>query len=124
MSVRLITIVAAAALLSGAAYAQVNSAPPVQAAPSATAPAPSAVGPADSTGYNARPSADTGVDAATAPPAPVAPASSSALGDPAVAKAGDPGVVSNPPVADTAENRTKFGLPDSNAGKRSKARGN
>jgi uncharacterized surface protein with fasciclin (FAS1) repeats len=39
-------------------------------------------------------------------------------------KAGDPGVTSNPPVADTPENRAKYGKPMSNAGKRSAAKGN
>ena len=42
----------------------------------------------------------------------------------AMLKAGDPNVVSNPPVADTAENRAKYGKPMSNAGKRSAAKGN
>jgi uncharacterized surface protein with fasciclin (FAS1) repeats len=39
-------------------------------------------------------------------------------------KAGDANVVSNPPVADTPENRAKYGKPMSNAGKRTAPRGN
>jgi uncharacterized surface protein with fasciclin (FAS1) repeats len=39
-------------------------------------------------------------------------------------KAGDPNVVSNPPVADTVANRAKYGKPDSNAGKRTVPKGN
>jgi hypothetical protein len=39
-------------------------------------------------------------------------------------KAGDPNVVSNPPIADTPENRKAYGAPLSNAGKRSSAKGN
>ena len=39
-------------------------------------------------------------------------------------KAGDPNVTSNAPVADTPENRAKYGKPVSNAGKRSAAKGN
>ena len=88
------------------------------------APAAPAVGPTDSSGYNARAATDATADAATAPPAPAAPASSAALGDFTALKAGDPGVVSNPPVADTPENRARYGQPDSNAGKRSRAHGN
>ncbi len=38
--------------------------------------------------------------------------------------ASSPSVVSNGPVADTPENRTKYGMPMSNAGKRTAARGN
>lgn len=39
-------------------------------------------------------------------------------------KAGDPNVVSNGPVADTPENRAKYGKPMSNAGKRTAPKGN
>ena len=42
----------------------------------------------------------------------------------AALKAGDANVVSNPPVADTKANRAKYGLPDSNAGKRTVPKGN
>lgn len=42
----------------------------------------------------------------------------------ATLKAGDLNVVSNPPVADTPENRAKFGKPISNAGKSTPPKGN
>lgn len=42
----------------------------------------------------------------------------------AMMKAGDPNVVTNGPVADTPENRAKYGAPMSRAGKRTAARGN
>ena len=42
----------------------------------------------------------------------------------AALKAGDPNVVSNPPVADTPENRKLYGKPLSNAGKHSAPKGN
>ncbi len=125
MFARLLTFAAAAALLSGAASAQDNASPsPAAPATAPFAPAAPAVGPTDSSGYNARAATDATADAATAPPAPAAPASSAALGDFTALKAGDPGVVSNPPVADTPENRARYGQPDSNAGKRSRAHGN
>ncbi len=42
----------------------------------------------------------------------------------ATLKAGDPNVVSNGPVADTPENRAKYGKPMSNAGRRTAPKGN
>lgn len=44
-------------------------------------------------------------------------ASSDTLGDTSKLKAGDPSVVSNPPVPDTPENRARFGRPMSHAGR-------
>jgi hypothetical protein len=35
-----------------------------------------------------------------------------------------PSILTNGPIPDTAENRAKYGPPDSNAGKRSAAKGN
>lgn len=49
--------------------------------------------------------------------------SSSALGDAATLKAGDPGVVSNGPVPDTPQNRAKYGRPLSHAGRMTKPTG-
>ncbi len=54
----------------------------------------------------------------------VVPVSSKTPEEQAMLKAGDSNVVSNPPVADTPENRAKYGKPDSNAGKRTAAKGN
>lgn len=54
----------------------------------------------------------------------VIPVSSMTPAEQASLKAGDPNVVSNGPVADTKANRAKYGLPDSNAGKRTIPKGN
>ena len=54
----------------------------------------------------------------------VVPVSSKSPNEQATLKAGDANVVSNPPVADTPENRAKYGKPDSNAGKRTAPKGN
>ncbi len=122
MIARLLIAAASTALLAGAASAQTTNAPtPDASAPPpavSSAPAPDASAPpADTTGYNARASA--------APDAgPVLPAPSSALGDTTTLKAGDTGVVSNGPVPDTAENRAKYGKPDSHAGKKTAPAGN
>lgn len=50
-------------------------------------------------------------------------ASSDTLGDTSKLKAGDPNVVSNAPVADTLDNRAKYGRPMSHAGRATKATG-
>ncbi len=128
MLIRLIAATASIALLAGAASAQ-SSAPAAgdvssqplpadtSAAPdNASAPAVNAATP----GYNSR----VGASADNGAAAPTVPASSSALGDPTNLKAGDPGVVSNGPVADTPENRAKYGRPDSHAGTRTAPAGN
>ena len=52
------------------------------------------------------------------------PMSSQAPEAQATLKAGDANVVTNGPVADTPENRAKYGKPDSNAGKRTAPKGN
>ena len=39
-------------------------------------------------------------------------------------KAGDPNVITNGPIPDTRENRAKYGLPDSRAGRHSRPVGN
>lgn len=54
----------------------------------------------------------------------VVPVSSKSPDEQAALKAGDANVVSNPPVADTPENRAKYGKPASNAGKRTAPKGN
>lgn len=54
----------------------------------------------------------------------VVPVSSKSPDEQAALKVGDANVVSNPPVADTPENRAKYGKPDSNAGKRTAPKGN
>lgn len=80
-------------------------------------------------------SADMAADPAASPSAMAAPAaganasgvvpvSSKSPDEQATLKAGDVNVVSNPPVADTPENRAKYGKPASNAGKRTAPKGN
>jgi len=54
----------------------------------------------------------------------VVPVSSQSPEVQATLKAGDANVVSNPPLADTAENRAKYGQPMSNAGQHTAPKGN
>lgn len=76
--------------------------------------------------------ADPAAQPAMAPAAPdagvntsgVVATSSKSPDEQATLKAGDANVVSNPPVADTKANRAKYGMPDSNAGKRTVPKGN
>ncbi|MBI1683027.1 fasciclin domain-containing protein [Caulobacter hibisci] len=102
-------------------------APDQATTPSATdAPADQALNPTASPAP-ADPTAATTAPAATGAAAPASatlPASTSTPEEQATLKAGDPNVVSNPPVADTPENRKAYGKPMSNAGKRSAAKGN
>jgi uncharacterized surface protein with fasciclin (FAS1) repeats len=106
-------------------------APADQAAPAQT----STAMPADSTQAAPTTAADMAADPAASPSATSAPASgvntsgvvpvsSQSPDAQASLKAGDPNVVSNPPVADTKANRAKYGAPMSNAGKRSTPKGN
>ncbi len=78
---------------------------------------------------------DMAADPAASPSAMAAPAagvntsgtvavSSKSPEEQASLKAGDANVVSNGPVPDTRENRAKYGLPQSNAGKRTAPKGN
>ena len=108
MTLRMLALVAAVGFTAGAAQAQSQA--PAAPAPSSTALAQASPAAADAQAASA--------------PAPVLPASSSLLGDPAALKAGEPGVVSNGPVPDTAENRAKYGSPDSATGRRTKTAGN
>lgn len=122
---RLFAVAAATALMSGAALAQttttttttpVDQAPVNPAAPPAEMTDPGMMSPNPAT----TPSASTlGTDTAG-----VVPMSSQSPEVQATLKAGDPNVVSNAPIADTPENRAKYGKPMSNAGKRSAAKGN
>lgn len=131
MFVRIATAAAALTLMSGVAMAQ-STAPqagaPVNPDPTAAAPADQTM-PADPAATTPMPADPT---AATMAPAPTGMAtdtagtmtSSSSPETQATLKAGDPNVVSNPPVADTPENRKLYGKPMSNAGKHSAAKGN
>lgn len=124
MFVRIASAAAALALMSGAAMAQ------TAATQAPVNPDPTAAAPADQT-MPADPSATTMAPAA-AMPAPTGMAtdtagvmtSSSSPETQATLKAGDANVVSNPPVADTPENRKLYGKPMSNAGKHTAPKGN
>ncbi|CAN5567788.1 hypothetical protein BH10PSE4_BH10PSE4_43140 [soil metagenome] len=135
MFARLATATAALALMSGVAMAQ-STAPqaaasqgmPVNPDPTAAAPADQTLPPADPSAATMAPTdptaattspADTGMAADTAGRVSSMPAEQQAT-----LKAGDPNVTSNPPVADTPENRKLYGKPMSNAGKHSAAKGN
>ncbi|SFK20027.1 hypothetical protein [Caulobacter sp. UNC279MFTsu5.1] len=133
MFVRIATAAAALALMSGAAMAQ-STAPqtttpqtmpgvPVNPDPTAAAPADQTLPPA--------PAATPPTDPMTSMTAPTGTATDTAgrvssmpAEQQATLKAGDPNVTSNPPIADTPQNRKLYGAPLSNAGKRSAARGN
>jgi hypothetical protein len=127
MFVRLATATAALALMSGVAMAQ--STAPANPDPTAAAPVnpdPTAAAPADQT-MPADPTAATTLSAPTGTATDTAGramTSSMPADQQATLKAGDPNVTSNPPVADTPENRKLYGKPLSNAGKHSTAKGN
>jgi hypothetical protein len=126
MFVRIASAAAALALMSGAAMAQ-STAPQ-----GAVNPDPTAAAPADQT-MPADPSATT-MTTTTTTESTMAPTgaatdtagrvSSMPAEQQATLKAGDPNVTSNPPVADTPENRKLYGKPMSNAGKHTAAKGN
>ncbi|MET3667557.1 fasciclin domain-containing protein [Caulobacter sp. 1776] len=103
-----------------------QTAPPAPADQTTTATTTTAA-PTSTTDMAADPAASP---SATAAPAAgvnssgVVPVSSQSPDAQASLKAGDPNVVSNPPVADTRENRAKYGAPMSNAGKRTAPKGN
>ncbi|MBO9557953.1 MAG: hypothetical protein J7515_05130 [Caulobacter sp.] len=128
MFVRIATATAALALMSGVAMAQ-STAPqgaPVNPDPTAAAPADQTM-PADPATATTTPADPTA--ATTAAPTGTATdtagrVSSMPAEQQATLKAGDPNVVSNPPVADTPENRKLYGAPLSHAGKRTAAKGN
>jgi hypothetical protein len=118
---RLNTLLAAAAiaaLTAGAAVAQTSAAPMNSADPNAVAPTdPSATAP--SAGQNGTPaSATMGNPNTVLEPSPTPAASAYTL------KAGDPNVISNPPVPDTPANRAQYGKPMSNAGRHTAPAGN
>ena len=145
MIIRLLSAAAVAALMSGAAMAQtapstMDQAPAAPAASTSTAASQPQAAPAsppvapnpaappaainDPSTLSPNPAvapsaASTGTDTAG-----VIPMSSQTPEAQALLKAGDANVVTNGPVADTPENRAKYGKPMSNAGKRSAPKGN
>lgn len=119
----------AGATMNVAANEQVSPPAPAEQAgaqtPAATNPTPAT--PATSTDMAADPAASPSATAAPAAgvnTAGTVPVSSQSPDAQASLKAGDANVVSNPPVADTPENRAKYGKPQSNAGKRTAPKGN
>lgn len=116
---RLLTAAAVSALLAGPAFAapEPAPAPPPPADTEQTMPmnAPSAdQAAAPASAYAVDPSAP----AVILQDSPTPPDQAWKL------KAGDPSVVTNGPVPDTAENRAKYGQPMSNGGRRTRAVGN
>ncbi|CAN1511042.1 hypothetical protein MCEMIH16_00797 [Caulobacteraceae bacterium] len=119
---RLLAIAAVSALLAGPAFAGSGPAPVDQR------PVP------DSQPMNPQPTAPVAADQMATPASamavdPGAPAvvlgSSPTPPDQAWRlKAGDPSVVTNGPVPDTAENRARYGAPISNGGRRTRPVGN
>lgn len=113
----------AGATMNVAANEQMAPAAPAdQAAPAQADPAQAA--PATATDMAADPAASPTATSAAVNTSGVVPVSSQSPEAQASLKAGDANVVSNPPVADTPENRAKYGKPMSNAGKRTAPKGN
>ena len=135
MFVRIATATAALALMSGVAMAQ-STAPqsPMPMTGGSMTQDPAAAPPADQT-MPADPAASTTMPAdpaaATTMPAPTGAATDTAgrvssmpAEQQSALKAGDANVTSNPPVADTPENRKAYGAPMSHTGKHTAAQGN
>ena len=123
---RLNTLLAAAAIAAmtaGVAAAQDMAAPSgsdaTAAPPANTAPMDNAAAPA-----MAAPSADqNAMPAAATMPGQTVESSPTPAANAYTLKAGDPNVISNPPVPDTPANRAAFGKPMSNAGRHTAASG-
>ncbi len=123
MKTRLFLTAAAMSVLACAAHAQ--TATDMQSQPSA-APAPNVAGP-DQPGmpaHDAQGDAVTGGTLANPPMDPAMGAPSAMGAGSNVAATVTTTTVTNGPIADTPENRAKYGQPMSRAGKASKARGN
>jgi hypothetical protein len=113
----LLAAAAIAAMTAGAAAAQTSAAP----GGSDTTPAPMNSGP------SMAPSADqagTPAAATMGNPNVVVESSPTPVASAYTLKAGDPNVISNPPIPDTPANRALFGKPMSNAGRHTAAAGN
>jgi hypothetical protein len=119
---------AATTLMSGAALAQATTTtatePVNPAAPPAMMSHPSMMMMPDHSMMSPEPAITPSASTQGTDTAGVVPMSSQSPEVQATLKAGDANVVSNAPIADTPENRAKYGKPMSNAGKRSAARGN
>jgi len=110
-----------AATMNVAANEQVAPAAPATTAPNPAAP-PAPVN--DPSAMSSNPATTPSATTTATDSAGVVPMSSQPSDIQANMKAGDTNVVTNGPVADTPENRAKYGAPMSNAGKRTAAKGN
>ncbi|MBP7703867.1 MAG: hypothetical protein KA105_01125 [Caulobacter sp.] len=119
--IRLLTAAAFSALLAGAAVAQDAGQPVDDTMPSAP---PTASDTPPVTEESNTPMAPAAEQSATPASGVVRQSSPTPVDQAYTLKAGDPSVVSNGPVPDTAENRAKYGAPISNGGKRTKPAGN
>ncbi len=114
---RLLSAAALSALLAGPAFAGPSTAPPPALAPPAETMATPPT--AEESGMPASATmADPSAPAVIPLDSPTPPYQAWKL------KAGDPSVVTNGPVPDTAENRARYGQPMSHTGKRTKPAGN
>lgn len=105
-----------AAALAGAAMAQQPPTDPMPAEEAAMS---------DDATADAEPApAAADIAADTAQPAGIPTSSPTPVEQAYLLKAGDPTVVSNPPVPDTLETRRAYGGPESNGGKKTRAVGN
>jgi len=111
----------AAATMNVAANEQVAPAAPTTTMTNPAAP-PAPVN--DPSAMSSNPATTPSATTTATDTAGVAPMSSQPPEAQATLKAGDTNVVTNGPVADTPENRAKYGAPMSNAGKRTAAKGN
>lgn len=109
-----------ATALAGSAMAQSQ---PTQPMPPEEEVTPSDAG-TDVTAPTPPTSATTDVAAEAAQPAGIPTSSPTPVEQAYLLKAGDPTVVSNPPVPDTPATRRAFGGPDSNGGKKTRPVGN
>lgn len=121
----------ASAATDDAATANVSATEQMAPSPTAPAPADSLTNPAapppainDPSAMSANPAITPSATTTATDAAGAVPMSSQPSDLQANMKVGDTNVVSNGPVADTAENRAKYGKPDSNAGKRTAPKGN
>jgi len=118
---RLLTAAAVSTLLAGPALAQSASSPEPAPPPPAAPHADMMMTPRTAE-ESAAPASANAVDPSA--PAVILQSSPTPPDQAWRLKAGDPSVVSNGPVPDTAENRAKYGQPMSNGGKRTRPVGN
>lgn len=119
--IRLLTAAAVSALIAAPAFAQEPAPAPADPTPMpAEQMTDSAMSPTDSANMPPPAADQAGMPAS----AVVRQSSPTPVEQAYTLKAGDPTVTSNAPVADTAENRAKYGSPISNGGKRTAPKGN